>query len=342
MTELPPGAWSRTSERWGRFDVLSRALPADALVLADRRVLSLHGHLRRALAGRRVIALPAGERTKSIAMVQRLALETLDVSRRTTVLAIGGGTIGDLAAVFAHLLKRGVRLVHCPTTLLAAVDSSVGGKGAVNVGGVKNALGVFHVAEETWLCSELFETLTEAQRREGRIEAWKVALTDEGAWRRWCASPPEDARLIEEARALKEAVVARDPYERRGVRSMLNFGHTFGHVIEGLTGYRVRHGVAVGLGVLCALDVGRALKVTPPALAEEVERAMPGANGARRRLAEALRGASVVEIERRLGADKKGGGRGFVTMVLLARPGRIVERVVKTSTWRALLPAWRA
>lgn len=332
MTELPPGAWTRPRERWGRFG--AAPLPREVLVLADQRVVALHAHVRRALSGQRVIALRAGERTKSLATVQRLALETLDVPRKATLLAIGGGTIGDLATVYAHLHKRGLRLIHCPTTLLAAVDSSVGGKGAVNVAGVKNALGVFHACEETWLCPELFETLSPAQRLEGRVEAWKVALTDARTWKRWTASPPSDAALLEEARALKEAVVARDPYERHGVRAVLNFGHTFGHVIEGLTRYRVRHGLAVALGTLCALDVGVALGVTPPTLASEVEAKMPGAS--RRRLATVLRGASVRDVEERLAADKKGG-----TMVLLARPGRIVEAQVSPATWRALLPKWR-
>lgn len=280
-----PGSFVVARERWAPFTQLVPRIGAGDLVLADRRVLALHPTARRALARHRVIELAAGERVKSLAQVERLARATLDLPRTATVFAIGGGTLGDLATVWAHLHKRGVRLVHVPTTVLAAVDSSVGGKGAVDVAGAKNALGVFHAPVETWLCTEWFTTLSEEQRQEGRIEAWKVALTDAPTWRAWVRRAPSDLALLRTARAKKTGIVARDPYERRrGVRSVLNFGHTFGHVFETLSRYRVRHGLAVGLGIRCALDVGIALGVTPRVVAEEVEAALPGPREPRARI----------------------------------------------------------
>lgn len=339
MTTLPPGALGATLDREGRFSKLSKQLPTDTIVFADRRVLSLHPSARRALGRRRVITLEAGESTKSLSTLERLSRQLHDAPRSATFAVLGGGTLGDAVTVLAHLHKRGVRLVQIPTTLLAAVDSSLGGKGAVNVGGVKNALGVFHGAAETLLCAEFFDTLSEAQLREGRLEAWKMVLTlDAATARRWMKRAPSDAALVREARALKDAVVRTDPYELDGLRVVLNFGHTFGHVLESVSGFRVRHGEAVGLGMLCALDVGAALGVTPRGLANVVEAALPNRRGARTRLAELTRKAKVATVEQLLKADKK--SDGVVRMVLLEELGRWRLVEVPRSVWTKCWADW--
>lgn len=338
-----PGCHAPLLDRWGRFDALSKTLRGPAVAVADERVLRLHRHVGRALAkaGVPVLRLRAGEAAKSLGTVERLAAKALALPRGGTVLAVGGGTIGDVTAVFAHLHKRGARLLQVPTTLLAAVDSSVGGKGAVNVGAVKNALGVFHYAAESWLCRELFTTLDPAQRREGLVEAYKMALTlDVATWRRWRRRAPGDRELLERARWLKARVCERDPYERLGARAVLNFGHTFGHVLESVTRFRVRHGDAVGLGMLCALDVGRALGVTGAQAAAEVERALPNGDAPRARLAQALARARPRAVEALLRADKKREG-GALRMVLLVGPGRWTVEEVAPTVWRPLLRAWR-
>ena len=335
-----PGSWKPVVDHWGPLN--ERTIPPGSVVIVDGRVLRLHTKMLRSLRVHRPIVLTAGEGAKSLRTVSRLAEQTLGVSRSTTLVAIGGGTIGDVCTVFAHLLKRGVRLIHVPTTLLAAVDSSLGGKGAVNVGLVKNALGVFHCADESWLCPDFFTTLTEAQRREGRLEAYKMALGDAGLWQRWLDAPPDDLALVRQSRALKARICADDPYERTGARTVLNFGHTFGHVIEAVTQHRVRHGEAVGLGMLCALDVGVALGVTPHSVAAEVEAALPNAAGARRRLGRALGLASPSQLASLLAADKKGSDGGAVRMVLLAAPGRWVVEPVSRKLWSRLLTTWSA
>jgi 3-dehydroquinate synthase len=298
--------------------LLARAGEGPILAIADARVLKLHPSVRRDLDKRGVtlVSLRAGESAKSLRTLEILTKEALTLPRKLTLLAIGGGTIGDVATVFAHVFKRGVgKLIHVPTTLLAAVDSSVGGKGAVNVAGTKNVLGVFHFADEAWLCPELFTTLTEAQRREGRIEAWKMVVTlDAKRWRQWSRSAPDDLELIRTSRALKHALVAKDPYETKGLRAVLNFGHTLGHAIESLSGYRVRHGEAVGLGMLYALDVGVRLGVTPARVAKEVEASLPLPRGARAQLAKWL--TKLPALRERMRADKKEG------MILLRSPGR--------------------
>jgi 3-dehydroquinate synthase len=316
---MTPGAWKRSRDVEGRFDTLMPRLGAGPVfAIADARVLKLHPHVARALKQKNVtlVALRAGESVKSLRVINTLTQRALHLPRSMTVLAIGGGTIGDLATVFAHTFKRGVaRLVHVPTTLLAAVDSSVGGKGAVNVAGAKNVLGVFHAADEAWLCRELFETLTETQRREGRVEAWKMVVTlDAKRFAQWSRSAPGDDEFIRVSRALKNALVDRDPYETKGLRVVLNFGHTFGHVIESLSRYRVRHGEAVGLGILYALDLGVRRGVTPPELAAAVERVLPVKRAS---LAKWLSPRFAKEASRLLKADKKPG------WILLERAGQI-------------------
>jgi 3-dehydroquinate synthase len=317
---MTPGAWKRSRDVEGRFDTLMPRLgEGPVFAIADARVLKLHPHVGKALQRKNVtlVALRAGEAVKSLRVVQTLTQRAVQLPRSMTVLAIGGGTIGDLATVFAHTFKRGVaKLVHAPTTLLAAVDSSVGGKGAVNVAGAKNVLGVFHAADEAWLCSELFTTLAETQRREGRVEAWKMAVTlDARRFASWCKQAPDDEEVIRVSRALKNALVDRDPYETKGLRTVLNFGHTFGHVIESLSRYRVRHGEAVGLGMLYALDLGVARGVTPPAVAAALEAVLPVRRAA---LAAWCAPKFAVRTRELLKADKKPG------WILLKRPGQVM------------------
>jgi 3-dehydroquinate synthase len=342
MRHLAPGSYAPCPTRRGRFEALFAGLEGPVFAVADERVLRLHPHVARALGRTPHVALRAGEPAKTLKVIERLAVAAQAVPRGATVLAVGGGTIGDVATVFAHLHKRGARLVHVPTTWLAAVDSSVGGKGAVNVAGVKNALGVFHSPAEGWLCDELFTTLSAAQRLEGEAEAYKMAVTlDARTWRTWRLARPDGAALVSASRLLKERVCDDDPYERSGRRAVLNFGHTLGHVVESVTGYRVRHGVAVALGLRCALDVGVALGVTPPALALDVDRHLPMATTARQALARALRGVTPALLTALLRADKKGATAAETTFVLLEVPGRAVLRPVPHEVWRGLLPRWR-
>ncbi|MBM4777038.1 MAG: 3-dehydroquinate synthase [Archangiaceae bacterium] len=342
MTTLPPGALTPSVDRTGRFVDLVKSLPDETVVFADARVLRLHRDVAKSLSKRTVIPLTAGEGLKSLATIERVAKRLSGVSRSATFVALGGGTVGDVVTVIAHLHKRGVKLVHAPTTLLAAVDSSIGGKGAVNVGDVKNALGVFHGPVETWLCPKFFDTLSEAQRREGRLEAWKMVVTlDAATARRWMKKTPNDLALLREARDLKEAVVRTDPYETKGVRVVLNFGHTFGHVLESVSGFSLRHGEAVGLGMLCALDVGVDLGLTPRGVAEAIEAALPNAKNARAVLAK-LAKVPVSKVAKVLAADKKGSA-SQLRMVLLEDLGRWRTVGVDAKTWQSRWTgSWRA
>jgi 3-dehydroquinate synthase len=337
---------SLSGDRWASFPALARTLPEETFVLMDARLPRLHPAVIDALHSVRAIyRVPAGEDAKRFSVADRILRAAIRFSRAATLLAVGGGTIGDLAAVVAHLHKRGIRLVLVPTTLLAAVDSSVGGKGALNLGAVKNAVGVFHSPSETWLCPELFSTLSETQLDEGRIESLKMmACLDVRRWAEYRRHPPTIRRLIEDSRRLKARVVREDPLDRNGARLVLNFGHTFGHVLEAVSRHRLPHGAAVRLGVVCALDVGRAMGVTPAATAGEVQSGFErlGGRPIRSQLREWLGNVPSSRVGDLLSSDKKRSQDGTIRMVLLERIGRPVVRPVEPEVWSPLLRHWRA
>ena len=350
MNSLPPGAYRQATDRWGSFKRLCANLPEGSIAVVDRRVARLHPTVLPALRARKpraIVQLTGGESAKSFGALEQVLAAGLTLPRTGTLIAIGGGTIGDVCTMAAHLLKRGVRLIQVPTTLLAAVDSSLGSKGAVDITVrgrvVKNPVGVFHYAEEAWLCPELYASLSDTQRREGALEAWKmVASLDAGLFRAYVRQAPALERLVKDARRLKESVCARDPYEHQGLRRVFNFGHTFGHVLESVSRFELSHGDAVGLGMLCALDVGRAMGVTPEDVAEQVEDALhhgPGVLG-RERTAALLKRAVLKDVTVLLSADKKAGNAGELRMVLLTEIGTAVVRDVSADVWRALWPAW--
>lgn len=350
MIPLPPGAYRHATDRWGSFKRLSTTLPEGSLAVVDRRVARLHPTLLPALKARKpraIIQLTGGEVAKTFEALEQVLVAGLSMPRSGTLIAIGGGTIGDVSTVAAHLLKRGVRLVQVPTTLLAAVDSSLGGKGAVDVTVrgrvVKNPVGVFHYAEEAWLCPEFYASLSDTQRREGALEAWKmVACLDEALFHAYVRREPALERMVKDARRLKESVCAQDPYEQEGLRRVLNFGHTFGHVLESVSHFKLSHGDAVGLGMLCALDVGRAMGITSEDVASQVEDALhegPGVLG-RERTAALLQRAKLSDVTALLSADKKAGRGGELRMVLLTDIGTAVVRDVSEDVWRKLWPAW--
>ncbi|HVG62496.1 MAG TPA: 3-dehydroquinate synthase family protein [Hyalangium sp.] len=351
MSFLPPGAYKPATDHWGSFAKLSKRLPEGSVAVVDRTVARLHPGLiptLEARSPRAIVQITGGERAKNFESLEKLLAGGLSLPRSGTLVAVGGGTIGDVATVAAHLLKRGVRLVQVPTTLLAAVDSSLGGKGAVDLilrgRVVKNPVGVFHYADEAWICPEIFTTLSDAQLREGAIEAWKMAVCLDGPlFRRYVRKAPALDKLVKDARRLKESVCAQDPYEQTGLRRVLNFGHSFGHVLESLSRFKLSHGDAVGLGMLCALDVGRAMGVTPVSVAEEVEQALyrgPGVLG-RDRIAALVRRAPLGDVVELLAADKKAGKAGELRMVLLTGIGAFEVRDVSEATWRNLWPAWK-
>jgi 3-dehydroquinate synthase len=335
----PSGTHLVSKNVWG--DLLDQRFPSEAFVLVDAKVKKLHPSVKCVCEALPHLELVASEKLKSLSSLEKVAQRTRHLSRNATVIAIGGGTVGDFATVFAHLHKRGIKLIHVPSTLLAAVDSSVGGKGALNVGGTKNSLGVFHGAEQTFLFPHLWSTLSEAQLREGRIEAFKTALNDAKTFARWTKKLPDDIQLVKEARALKAKIVQSDAFELNGKRAVLNFGHTFGHLIETVSKFKISHGEAVGLGMLCALDVGVELGVTSTKLATKVEQHIPQLPDARKRLEKNLKSVNETKLKIILRADKKGSTLLTVKMMLLKSPGHIIPMDVPFVTLTQLLAQWK-
>lgn len=251
-------------------EVAAALRPSRTLLVADAAVLDLHGGpVRAALRPAGEVAVPPGEASKSPPGLERVwrALHAAGLDRDGLVVALGGGVTGDLAGFAAATWLRGVRIVHAPTTLLAMVDSAIGGKTGLDLDG-KNLVGAFHapsgvVADLAWLA-----TLPARERRCGLAEAWKTAaLAGEAQVERLealASRPGDEARLeavVLDCARHKAAVVARDEREA-GERASLNLGHTLGHALEAWSatapGGALLHGEAVAIGVAFALRLARA------------------------------------------------------------------------------------
>ena len=201
------------------------------------------------------VTIPQGEKSKNLDTFRDLLKTMLDhdFTRRDCVLAVGGGVVGDLAGFTASCYMRGVDFYNIPTTLLSQVDSSVGGKTAVDFENVKNAVGAFYPPKKVLIDPELLKTLDERQLAAGMAEVIKMAATNDGklfedleACTDLTAALPD---FIARALAIKIAVVEEDPKEQ-GLRRVLNFGHTVGHAIESTENGKFLHGECVALGML--------------------------------------------------------------------------------------------
>lgn len=211
------------------------------------------------------IIVRPGEATKSWDGVARLCdnLLALGVERGDHIIALGGGVIGDLVGFAASILKRGCHFIQIPTTLLAQVDSSVGGKTAINTVAGKNLVGHFHQPSLVLIDPEVLKTLPKRDMLSGYAEVVKYGLIGDPAFFAWCETharsvfdcdPVATCHAIETSVKAKATIVAADERETRGVRALLNLGHTFGHALEAETGYseRLMHGEAVALGMALA------------------------------------------------------------------------------------------
>ncbi len=206
------------------------------------------------------ITIPAGERAKTLSNAQHVWQELVaaGMTRADQIVALGGGVVGDLAGFCAATYQRGVPVVQVPTTLVAQVDSAYGGKTGVDLPQAKNYVGAYHQPAGVLVDTQTLDTLPAAELASGYVEVLKTALIAGGElWRRISADEPLDEQTILGCVRTKLAVVAEDERDS-GRRQVLNLGHTIGHAIEVLTGYeRLRHGEAVGLGLLAALDAFR-------------------------------------------------------------------------------------
>jgi len=264
--------------------VLEQHVPGRDLLLVSNTIVAPRYQQRvtEALCDRRLVAaiLPDGEAHKTLANVSRIldVLVANRFGRDATVLALGGGVVGDVAGFAAACYQRGIAYVQAPTTLLAQVDSSVGGKTGVNHPGGKNLIGAFHQPVAVLADTSTLDTLPPRELRAGLAEIIKYGLIRDAGFYEWlhvnierllARDPLALAYAIHRSCEIKAEMVGHDEREQ-GERALLNLGHTFGHAMESATAYgRWLHGEAVGAGLLMAAALSRALGTVRP---EEVER----------------------------------------------------------------------
>jgi 3-dehydroquinate synthase len=231
----------------------------------SQHLATLQASLNAAGVESEAIILAPGEATKSWSVLESLTdrLLNMGIERSDHVVALGGGVIGDLVGFATAILKRGCKFVQVPTTLLAQVDSSVGGKTAINTRAGKNLIGAFHQPALVLIDPDTLDTLPARQLRAGYAEVVKYGLIDDPDFFAWCEAngaallagdPDARAHAIAHSVAAKARIVAEDETETSGRRALLNLGHTFGHALEAETGFsdRLFHGEGVAAGMALA------------------------------------------------------------------------------------------
>ena len=247
-------------------------LPTQGWVISHQPLLARYGRdllgpLARAGWRLQTIVVPEREASKSLAMAQRVIarISRQPLMRAPLLVAFGGGVVGDLAGFVAALLRRGVPYVQVPTTLLAQVDSAIGGKVGVDLPQGKNLVGAFHQPRLVWNNTAVLRTLPLRQRRSGLAEVIKYGLIADRALflflERHLAAclrlePAAVRRMVERSCRIKAAVVSRDERDTGSLRARLNFGHTLGHALEAATRYRRwTHGEAIAIGMCAAAEL---------------------------------------------------------------------------------------
>jgi 3-dehydroquinate synthase len=322
--------------------------PTRLLVVTDTRVGPLYAATVRAalqpLAPVSVFELSGGETGKDLRAAEAVldALLAAGADRGSVLVALGGGVVGDIAGFAAAIFMRGIRFVQVPTTLLAQVDSSVGGKTGVNHPRGKNLIGAFHQPEAVVADTDTLRTLPPRELSAGLAEVLKHGLlTDAGYFARVVADLPRlrqcDEQALTEAIArsceIKAAIVGRDERES-GERALLNLGHTFGHAIEALTGYgRWLHGEAVGCGLCLAADLSCRLGLLERSDVEAIARAVEDAG-----LPSRIDGLDLAEAVESMRGDKKAQA-GEIRFIVLERIGRALQRAVPDGALHATLAA---
>lgn len=255
------------------------AVKGPIALITDSQVGLLHA----AACGRVacLLTIPAGESHKTLETVNSLYSQLLEagIDRSGTVVALGGGVVGDVAGFVAASYMRGLDFVQCPTSLLAMVDAGVGGKTGVDLPQGKNLVGAFKQPTAVIVDITTLQTLPPAEFAAGMAEVIKHGLINdpqlfadienEGG-RLQTASPARLQKLVSQAIQVKRAVVQEDPFEH-GRRALLNLGHTFGHAVEQVSGYEVRHGQGVAMGLVAAVNLSTRLNYCEPELQERLE-----------------------------------------------------------------------
>jgi 3-dehydroquinate synthase len=317
------------SNVWERR-LLPLAAEAEVVLVADDNVAEqpwfapLKGRLAVGAAKFVFLRVEAGEKSKNLTVFTNLcsSLAQAKISRRGKIFAVGGGVVGDLAGYLAASYLRGVSLVQVPTSLLAAVDSSVGGKTGVNLPEGKNLVGAFYQPSAVVVELEFLGTLPPRELAAGMAEVVKYGVIQSPGFFESVKSgmPGDLSRVIEKSVSIKAAVVASDEREETGLRATLNFGHTIGHAIEQTAGYgNWLHGEAIGVGMIGAAWLSHRLCGLPLDAVQAIRSALTANN-----LPVAIDGLRYEQLAPVIAVDKKSTGRA-VNWVLCPELGRTVQ-----------------
>jgi len=259
------------------------------LIVSQRKILGLYGKQLKRILNKTGLNLhfyevPDGEIAKSEKELFRLynAMLKARLDRSSHVMALGGGVVGDLVGYAASTYKRGIGLIHVPTTLLAQVDSAIGGKTAINLKAGKNLVGTFYHPKAIISDVELLRSLSQKALSDSLAEVVKYGMINGPALFGWLEKNIHRAlkkdigileKIVLESARIKVRVVQSDPYEARGYRDILNYGHTFGHALEARAGYkRLTHGAAIACGMIVACDLANRLGMTDQKLVDRQRR----------------------------------------------------------------------
>jgi 3-dehydroquinate synthase len=301
---------------------------SDQLVIADEYFSSVIKE-----SGCTYVTLAASEAAKSLDAIPQVieALRERGANRQTTLIAIGGGVVQDIAGFVASVYMRGVPWNYFPTTLLAMADSCIGGKSSINVGPYKNLIGTFHPPAAVLIDPTLVSTLSDEMRISGLIEAAKICYCHGASkFQEYLAFDPDPTisgnkveHLLACSLNAKKWFIEIDEFDK-AERLLLNFGHTFGHAIESASHFRISHGVGVALGIQCAIELGNRVGRTYHAgnRIHELEGHLRRLLCALPNLSNEIKHLSVAGVVERFNADKKHGA-DFFTVILVANSGSV-------------------
>lgn len=326
---IETGLLARTMEAARAKAQASKAV--GTVLFADARFAADYADL-----GLPMISVPAEETVKSLDAIPELviALRKHGATRRTELLALGGGIVQDAAAFIASIYMRGIGWTYIPTTLLGMADSCIGGKSSINVGPYKNIVGTYCPPARILIDPVLTDTLGPQQRAAGLIEAAKICYCrGADAFARYMGKNPGVGLsaagfepLVIDSLAAKKWFIETDEFDR-AERLLLNFGHTFGHALEGASHFAVPHGIAVGLGILCAIEAGPLLGRSAKTVSRVgvLERHMRELLAAVPGLRAVLDGIVIEDVIDRFRSDKKHGPEDYTIVGL--KPDGDVELV---------------
>jgi 3-dehydroquinate synthase len=288
---IGPGLLDRVGELSARLLARPRVIIVSDDIVAERYGARLYNSFKKAGIEASILFVAAGERSKEFNAFGQLMNGLLDQrpDRKTTLVALGGGVVGDLVGFAASVLLRGVDFIQVPTTLLAQVDSSVGGKTGINTRHGKNLVGAFYQPRLVVADTNVLDTLPRRELLAGYAEVVKYGLIDDPKFFDWCeknaaallnGDAAKRTYAIQQSCRAKARIVAADERETSDLRALLNLGHTFGHALEAETGFGpdLLHGEAVGAGMAMAFDLSAKLGLCPAVDAARV-RAHLGAVG---------------------------------------------------------------